>query len=85
MAAFESDRTHAPSRNVRMSPRQTLQIDYAGRKWNGAYRVDGRVVHIESAYGSRAADMGRRTDSAGVAQRAFLEVVKEWRPAGPRS
>jgi len=62
----------------RMTRRQTLQIDYAGRKWNGTYRVDGRVVHIESAYGSRAADIGRGADPHGAAQRAFLDVVKAW-------
>lgn len=63
-------------------PRQPLQITYGGRKYNGAYRVEGGLVKIESAYGSGAADVGRRTQAGveALAQSLMRQLVEAWRP-----
>ena len=59
------------------SRRECIQIQHSGRTYNGAYRVDGGLVCVESAYGSRAADVGR-SDPERVAKRLMLELVKGW-------
>jgi hypothetical protein len=62
--------------------RQPLQITYGGRRYNGAYRVEDGLVKIESAYGSRAADVGRRGEGAveALAQSLMRQLVAAWRP-----
>ena len=62
--------------------RHPLQITYGGRRYNGAYRVEDGLVKIESAYGSRAADVGKRGEAgvAALAQTLMRQLVEDWRP-----
>ena len=62
--------------------RQPLQITYGGRRYNGAYRIEDGLLKIESAYGSRAADVGRRSEGGveALAQSLMRQLVEAWRP-----
>jgi hypothetical protein len=65
--------------------RHPLQITHGGRKYNGAYRVEDGLVKIESAYGSRAADIGKRGEAGveALAQALMRQLVEAWRPGAP--
>jgi 2,4-dienoyl-CoA reductase-like NADH-dependent reductase (Old Yellow Enzyme family) len=64
------------------APREPLQIAHAGRVFNGSYRVEDGCVQVESAYGSRIAEIGpRRSDPRPVAERALRELVEAWSAA----
>ena len=65
--------------------RDPIQILHHGRRYNGSYRLDGNVVHVESAYGSRAADLGRRSRPQIIAERLMHELVAAWAPAERRA
>lgn len=63
---------------------QPVRVDHAGQRWSGLYRLDGRCVCVESAYGSRAVDVGRR-DPKAVAAAALRDLVDAWRAARRRA
>lgn len=62
-----------------------IQIIHGGRAYNASYRVTGDVVSVESAYGSRSADLKGRTDAKAQAEVVLRELVEKWRPAGAKN
>lgn len=54
-----------------------VRIQLGGRDWNAVWRLDGRDVCIESAYGSARAPLGR-SDPKKKAGRLLEEQVADW-------
>jgi len=49
-----------------------IEIDRAGRKWSGSYRVSGREVEVHCAHGTRKA-MAHDVPSAAEPAQAHFE------------
>lgn len=56
---------------------ETIKIDARGRKWSGAYEVEGPEVVVSSAYGSARKTIGRRQPAA-VATKLLVGIVTSW-------
>jgi hypothetical protein len=54
-----------------------FRILLRGQHWSGAYRVDGGLVHVSSAYGSGSLPKGRRKAEA-VAAEILHGLVEAW-------
>jgi hypothetical protein len=65
-----------------MTRLEPLQITYGGRIYNASYRVQGAVVSVESAYGSRSVDLKGRSDAKTLAEAALRDLVEAWRCGG---
>jgi hypothetical protein len=57
--------------SVRYEPFQT---EIAGRKYSGTWHIEGKSVHLSSAYGSASAPLGRAKPE-NVAARLLQDVV----------
>lgn len=58
-----------------------VSIVHAGVRWNGHWRLDGGCVRVESAYGSRAAEVGRRKPEL-LAAEVLRQLADTWRARG---
>lgn len=54
-----------------------IRVQLGGRDWNGVWRLDGRDLCIESAYGSARAPLGR-ADPNRKAGKLLEEQVADW-------
>ncbi len=55
----------------------TVRVARRDQTWNGTYEVQGKVVRVDSAYGSQARDAGRRNAQV-VAQEILADLVDAW-------
>jgi hypothetical protein len=67
-----------------MTRPEPVQITYGGRAYNASYRVDGGVVSVESAYGSRSAALAASEPKA-EAEALLRGLVEAWTPGGPNA
>jgi hypothetical protein len=65
-----------------MTNPEPIQIIHGGRAYNACYRVAGGVLSVESAYGSRSADLKGRSDERDQAQAMLRALVEAWQPGG---
>jgi hypothetical protein len=56
---------------------QTFQIKARGQKWSGVWRVEGKEVCVDSAFGSARVAKGRR-EAVRVAEEALTDLVTAW-------
>lgn len=54
---------------------EPFHIDIAGRRYDGAWRIEGRELHVSSAYGSGKAAIARARP-ANVAAKVLRELVE---------
>jgi hypothetical protein len=61
----------------------TFQVKTRGQTWSATWRLDGKDVCVDSAYGSRRIARGRRP-AEKVAEEALTDLVQRWAsvPAG---
>lgn len=57
---------------ARLTP---FTVEHAGRKWSGAWEIEGKDVLVSSAYGSDREPLGRRKPEL-LAARLLLELVR---------
>jgi hypothetical protein len=58
-----------------MSAPRTMKIEHAGRTWCGSWRATGKMLHVESAYGSKCSQLGRLTPDQ-LALQLLRELVQ---------
>lgn len=56
---------------------RTFQIKARGKTWSGLWRLDGKDVCVDSAFGSARLAKGRRP-AEKVAEQALTELVTAW-------
>jgi len=61
-----------PGQRVR---RQAIGVERQGRRWSGSWTVEGDILHVESAYGSRAAPAGAEHTREARATKLLGEIV----------
>lgn len=62
-----------------MTTYRTVKVDFNGQTWTGTYEVDGRMLRVSSAYGSKATQMGgSKANEIGLAQMMLRELVQAW-------
>lgn len=59
----------------------TFQITTRGQKWSGVWRVEGKDVCVDSAFGSARVAKGRRA-AEEVAEEALGQLVRAWASRG---
>jgi hypothetical protein len=60
-----------------MTQPHAIQIEHAGRRWSGSYEVRGKGVHVASAYGSKATQIGGMKADA-LARQLLGEIVRAY-------
>ncbi len=65
---------HVPKPEQRIR-RETISVDRNGRRWSGSWTVEGDVLHVESAYGSRTASASPVKTRASRAEKLLGEIV----------
>jgi hypothetical protein len=63
---------------------QSVQITYGGRAYNASYRIADGVHSVDSAYGSRSADLKGRSDHKAWAEAVLRQLVEQWEGARRR-
>lgn len=57
-------------------PRYTpFQTEIAGRKYSGSWHIEGKTLHVSSAYGSDKAALKAGADEVAVARRVLAKIV----------
>ena len=57
-----------------MARKTAFAVEHAGRKWSGAWEIDGKDVLVSSAYGSDRAPLGR-AKAENVAAKLLQAIV----------
>lgn len=65
---------HVPKPGQRVR-REAIGIERAGRRWSGSWTVEGDVLHVESAYGSRTGPAKPDRTRAARAEKLLGEIV----------
>ncbi|PZQ55221.1 MAG: hypothetical protein DI570_22275 [Phenylobacterium zucineum] len=58
--------------DVRYRP---FQAEIAGRRYSGTWHVEGKILHVSSAYGSDKATLRVGADETAVARRVLAKIV----------
>lgn len=59
----------------------TFQIKARGQKWSGVWRVEGKDVCVDSAFGSVRVAKGRKAPEK-VAEEALGQLITAWASRG---
>lgn len=60
-----------------MTAPNNVTIELAGRTWSGSWHMSGRTLHVSSAYGSKATQLGG-LKAEQLAAMLLRELVAEW-------
>ena len=59
-------------------PPEPVSVEYKGKAYSGTYTVEGGLVYVSSAHGSKATQQGN-SPAEWIARRLLLELVADYR------
>ena len=61
--------------------RETIEIEFKGRRFSASYTISSGMVHVSSLYGRKSVQLGN-TPTASIARSLFVEIIGEAEAVG---
>ncbi len=75
MATRRDHGAYVPPAGERAAERHKLSLKRQCRTWNGHWEIEGDMLHVCSAYGSRTEAIGKRKDLRARAEALFADIL----------